>query len=156
NCLADRDLDARHKPHLTEAVYGIGVRGVILQAAASAAAAAALAAHLAWLLERWLLLPAVLVGLFVAAAYSREPIRPQRRGRWQLCFYWLGLFTGPMLFAALLFADRVSWGVLAVAAAYGMLQTGVILVNTAEDYPEDRQMGVHTAIVTLGLPLGID
>ena len=49
NCLADRDLDAKYKPHLTEAVYGIGVRGVILQATLSAVAAAALAAHLAWL-----------------------------------------------------------------------------------------------------------
>jgi 4-hydroxybenzoate polyprenyltransferase len=155
NCLADRDLDAIYKPYLTEAVYGIGIRGVLLQAAVSAAAATALAAHLAWLLDRWLLLPAVLVGLFVAAAYSLEPFRLKSRGCWQLSFYWLGLFTGPMLFSALLFSDRPSWGVLAVAVAYGMLQTGVILVNTAEDYPEDRQMGVRTAIVTLGLPRGI-
>jgi 1,4-dihydroxy-2-naphthoate octaprenyltransferase len=155
NCLADRDLDARYKPHLTEAVYGIGIRGVILQATVSAAAAAALAAHLAWLQGRWLLLVSVLAGLLVAAAYSLEPIRLKRRGRWQLGFYWLGLFTGPMLFSALLFSDRASWGVLAVAVAYGMLQTGVILLNTAEDYPEDRQMGVQTAIVSLGLPVGI-
>jgi 4-hydroxybenzoate polyprenyltransferase len=174
NCLADRDLDALYKPHLTEAVYGIGTRGVVLQAGVSAAAATALAAHLAWLLGRWLLLPAVLVGLFLAAAYSLEPIRLKSRGLWQLPFYWLGLFTGPMLFSALLFSDRLvkqgspagavfaprrvfdpPWGVVAVAVAYGVLQTGVILVNTAEDYPEDRQMGVQTAIVRLGLPRGI-
>lgn len=155
NCLADRDLDATYKPYLTEAVYGLGIRGVLLQAGLSAMAAAALAAHLAWLLDRWLLLPAVFVGLFVAAAYSLEPIRLKGRGLWQLSFYWLGLFTGPMLFSALLFNDRPSWGVVAVAVAYGMLQTGVILVNTAEDFPEDRQMGVRTAIVALGLPRGI-
>ena len=35
------------------------------------------------------------------------------------------------------------------------MQTGVILVNTAEDYPEDRQMGVRTAILALGLWRGI-
>src|SRR5689334_22296180 len=70
NCLADRDLDALYKPYLTEAVYGIGIRGVLFQAGVSGMAATALAAHLAWLLHRWLLLPAVLVGLFVAAAYS--------------------------------------------------------------------------------------
>jgi len=155
NCLADRDLDATYKPYLTEAVYGIGVRGVAFQAGVSAVAATALAAHLAWLLDRWLLLPAVLVGLFVAAAYSLEPIRLKGRGLWQLSFYWLGLFTGPMLFSALLFSDRPSWGVVVVAVAYGMLQTGVILLNTAEDFPEDRQMGVNTAIVALGLPRGI-
>jgi 1,4-dihydroxy-2-naphthoate octaprenyltransferase len=155
NCFADRDLDALYKPQLTEAVYGIGLRGVLLQAGVSAAAATALAAHLAWLLDRWLLLAAVLVGLVIAAAYSVEPIRLKGRGLWQLPFYWLGLFTGPMLFSALLFSDRPSWGVVAVALAYGMLQTGVIMVNTAEDYPEDRRMGVNTLIVRLGLPRGI-
>jgi 4-hydroxybenzoate polyprenyltransferase len=155
NCLADRDLDALYKPHLTEAVHGLGVRGVVAQAVLSALAALALVAHLSWLLDRWLLLPLVAAGLFVACAYSVEPFRLKGRGLWQLAFYWLGLFTGPMLFAALLFSARPPWEVGAVAAAFGMVQTGVILVNTAEDYPEDRRMGVRTAIVALGLRRGL-
>ena len=32
---------------------------------------------------------------------------------------------------------------------------GIILVNTAEDYQEDREAGVKTVIVTLGLARGI-
>jgi 4-hydroxybenzoate polyprenyltransferase len=155
NCLADRDLDAIYKPHLTEAVYGLGVRGVIVQATLSAVAAFALTIHLAWLLQRWLLVPVVLVGLFVAYAYSVEPFRLKSRGLWQLGFYWLGLFTGPMLFAALLFDPWPAGGVLLVAVFYGLMQTGVILVNTAEDYPEDRQLGVRTVIVALGLTRGM-
>jgi 1,4-dihydroxy-2-naphthoate octaprenyltransferase len=39
--------------------------------------------------------------------------------------------------------------------AYGAVQMGIILVNTAEDYPEDREAGVRTVIVTLGLSRGI-
>jgi 4-hydroxybenzoate polyprenyltransferase len=155
NCLADRNLDALAKPHLAEAVYGLGVRGVFAQAVLSALAALALTVHLAWLLDRWLLLPLVAVGLFVAYAYSVEPFRLKGRGLWQLAFYWLGLFTGPMIFAALLFEPRPPWTVLAVAVAFGMVQTGVILVNTAEDYPEDRQLGVRTVIVAVGLARGI-
>jgi 4-hydroxybenzoate polyprenyltransferase len=155
NCLADRDLDAIYKPHLTEAVHGIGIRGVIAQAVLSALAAVALTAHLAWLLDRWLLVPLVLAGVFAAYAYSVEPIRLKSRGLWQLAFYWLGLFTGPMIFTALLFSPWPPWGVWAVAAAYGLMQTGVILVNTAEDYPEDRRMRVRTVIVALGLDNGI-
>src|SRR5262249_7914446 len=77
------------------------------------------------------------------------------RGLWQLGFYWLGLFTGPMIFTALLFSPWPPWGVWAAATAYGLMQTGVLLVNTAEDYPEDRQMGVRTVIVALGLMPGI-
>ena len=43
----------------------------------------------------------------------------------------------------------------AFAMAYGAVQMGIILVNTAEDYPEDREAGVRTVIVTLGLARGI-
>ncbi|HEY8506273.1 MAG TPA: UbiA family prenyltransferase [Gemmataceae bacterium] len=155
NCLADRELDAVYKPHLSEAVHGVGVWGVVVQAALSAVAALALSVHLAWLLDRWLLPPAVLLGLFVAYAYSVPPLRLKGRGLWQLVFYWLGLFMGPMILTAFFFTPAPSAEVFAVAAAYGLLQTGVLLVNTAEDYPEDRQMGVRTAIVALGLRRGI-
>jgi UbiA prenyltransferase family len=155
NCLADRDLDAVYKPQLTEAVDGLTKTGVAVQAALSALAALALTAHLAWLLDRWVLLPLVVVGLFVAYAYSVEPLRLKGRGLWQLGFYWLGLFTGPMIFTAFLFQPWPGVGVLAVGVTYGLMQTGVILVNTAEDYPEDRQMGVKTAILALGLWRGI-
>jgi 1,4-dihydroxy-2-naphthoate octaprenyltransferase len=156
NCLADRDLDAIYKPHLTEAVDGLGVRGVITQAVVSALAALALTVHLALVLDRWLLVPAVVLGLFIAYAYSVGPFRLKGRGLGQLAFYWLGLFTGPMIFSALLFTSWPSLPVLAVAVAFGMVQTGVILINTAEDYPEDRAGGVRTAIVALGLRRGID
>jgi hypothetical protein len=155
NCLADRDLDAVYKPHLTEAVLGLGVGGVIAQAVLSAMCAMALAAHLAWRLERWILLPGCLVGLCAAYAYSVAPFRLKGRGVWQLGFYWLGLFTGPMVYTVLLFTSRPGWDVLAVAFAYGIAQTGVILINSAEDYPEDSALGVGTAIVALGLRRGI-
>lgn len=155
NCLADRELDALYKPHLSEAVYGIGVRGVVIQAVGSALAAAGIAAHLAWRLGRWELLLLVLVGLVVAWAYSVEPVRLKGRGLWQLAFYWVALFTGPMIFAALLFDPTPALPVVVVAAAFGLVQTGIILVNTAEDYPEDRAMKVRTVIVALGLGPGM-
>lgn len=155
NCLADRELDAIYKPHLTEAVYGLGVRGVTAQAIGSAVAAVALSAHLAWVLDRWWLVPAVVVGCVLAWAYSVEPVRLKSRGAWQLGFYVFGLFTGPMMFAAMLFDPWPGPAMWAVALAFGLTQTGVILVNTAEDYPEDRQLGVRTATVALGLPRGM-
>ena len=155
NCLVDRDLDATYKPKLSQAVYGIGVRGVKLQAALSAVAAMVLAVHLAWLRDRWLLVPATALALFTAFAYSVPPLQLKGRGVWQLAFYWLGLFAGPMLFTAMLFRDLPSWEVIAVALSYGLFQTGVLLVNTAEDFPEDRQMGVRTVIIALGIRRGI-
>lgn len=155
NCLSDRELDAIYKPHLTEAVFGIGIKGVLIQAALSALSALALTIHLAWLLNFWLLIPLMLFGAFVAYAYSIEPFRLKRRGLWQLAFYWFGLFTGPMIFAAMLFQPLPPFSLVMVAVWYGLTQTGVILFNTAEDYPEDLQLGVKTVIVSLGLRTGI-
>ncbi len=50
-----------------------------------------------------------------------------------------------------LFSPKLNWLAITVALAYGMMQTGVILVNTAEDYPEDRAMSVRTIVVALGI-----
>ena len=155
NCLSDRELDAIYKPQLTEAVYGIGIRGVVIQAVLSAIAAVGLTAHVASMTGRWHLVPMILVGLFVAWAYSMEPIRLKGRGIWQLAFYWAGLFVAPMIFAACLFVDIPSGLVIGISMAFASVQTGVILVNTAEDFPEDRGMNVNTAIVALGLRRGI-
>src|SRR5688572_30528012 len=63
NCLADRDLDAIYKPHLSAAVYGLGVGFVTFQIVATAAIAFILSVHLAWRLNRWLLVPLVAIGL---------------------------------------------------------------------------------------------
>src|SRR4029078_803217 len=53
NCRADRDLDAVYKPHLSEAVYGLGVGFVKFQVIATAILALAVTAHLSWQLQRW-------------------------------------------------------------------------------------------------------
>jgi 4-hydroxybenzoate polyprenyltransferase len=155
NCLADRDLDAVYKPHLSEAVYGLGVRFVTFQVLATAALALALSAHLSWLLGRWLLCALVAVGLALGAAYSVPPVRLKGRGFAQLVCLWLIIFVGPMLFVALLVDAYPPPVLLVLAAAYGTLQMGVILINTAEDYPEDLAAGIRTTVVATGLRAGV-
>jgi 4-hydroxybenzoate polyprenyltransferase len=155
NCLADRDLDAKYKPHLSRAVYNLGVPFVTFQIVLWAALALALAAHVSWMLHRWQLLLLTTVGLALGAAYSVEPIRLKGRGIAQLACLWLIIFVGPMLMIATLFGAWPTPELVAFAMAYGAVQMGIILVNTAEDYPEDREAGVRTVIVALGLPRGI-
>src|SRR5919112_3899597 len=155
NCLADRDLDAVYKPHLSEAVYGLGVRFVTFQVSATAALALVLSAHLSRLTGRWTLFVLVATGLALGAAYSVPPVRLKGRGFAQLVCLWLIIFVGPMLFVALLVAEYPPPTLLALAAAYGALQMGVILINTAEDYPEDLAAGVRTTIVATGLRAGV-
>lgn len=156
NCLADRDLDAVYKPHLSEAVYGLGVRFVTFQIAATALFALALSIHLSWVLNRWTLAALVAIGLVLGAAYSVKPVQLKGRGLAQLVCLWLIIFVGPMLFMAYLVNTALSLSVLVFAAAYGTLQMGIILVNTAEDYPEDLKAGITTSVVALGLHRGIE
>src|SRR5258707_3283795 len=146
NCLADRDLDAVYKPHLSEAVYGLGVRFVTFQVWASALLALALSIHLSWTMNRWIFLVMVAIGLVLGAAYSVKPVQLKGRGVAQIFCLWLIIFVGPMLFVAFLLDAAISIPVLVFAAAYGALQMGVILVNTAEDYPEDLEAGITTSV----------
>jgi 4-hydroxybenzoate polyprenyltransferase len=155
NCLADRDVDAKYKKHLSEAIYGLGVGFVKFQLWAMAALALALSAHLAVELHRWILVPAVAFGLFLGYAYSVPPLRLKARGVWNFICVWAVVFVGPMLLAAWLVADLPSAVVLAVTAAFGVIQEGIIQVNSAEDYFEDRESGVRTMIIALGLHRGI-
>ncbi len=155
NCLADRDLDAVYKPHLSEAVYGLGVRFVTFQVIATAILALILSFHLSWALNRWLLCVLVAIGLLLGAAYSVKPVQLKARGLAQLICLWLIIFVGPMLFVGMLVDAVPSVSVLVFAAAYGTLQMGIILVNTAEDYPEDLSANITTSIVALGLHRGI-
>ena len=156
NCLADRDLDAVYKPQLSQAVYGLGVGFVTFQIVATAAVALVLSTHLAWKLNRWSLLPLVAIGIFLGAAYSVQPFRLKGRGVAQLFCLWLIIFVGPMWLVSLLIDNWPSPQLLVFAAAFGGLQMGVILVNTAEDYPEDLEANINTTIVSLGLHRGIE
>ena len=147
NCLADRDLDAKYKPHLSRAVYNLSVPFVTFQVVLWALLALALAAHVSWMLHRWQLLALTALGLALGAAYSIEPFRLKGRGIAQLVCLWLIIFVGPMLMIATLFGTWPTLELVAFAMAYGAVQMGIILVNTAEDYPEDREAGVRTVIV---------
>jgi alpha-ketoglutarate-dependent taurine dioxygenase/4-hydroxybenzoate polyprenyltransferase len=152
NCLADRDLDAVYKTHLSEAVYGLGVRWVALQIAATAALALGLAAHLAIATARPDVVGLVAFGLLLGAQYSLGPVRAKGRGLWQVLTLWAVVFVGPMLLVARATGSgALPWSVLGLIAAYGVMQEGIILINTAEDLPEDEEEGIRTAAVALGL-----
>ena len=155
NCLADRDLDAIYKPHLSESVYGLGVPFVKLQIWLTALLVVVLSIHLSWRIDRWPIAALTVTGLLLGAAYSVEPVRLKGRGLLQLVCLWTIIFFGPMLFVIQLVQASLSAGVIIFAAVYGALQMGIILINTAEDYPEDMASGVTTSIVSMGLKKGI-
>ena len=151
NCLADRDLDAVYKTHLSEAVRGLGVRGVKVQIGLSAAGALGLAGYLARARGLPEIFALVVGGLVLGAQYSLRPLWLKSRGRAQIVTLWLVIFVGPMLLVVRVVGASISPALVAMIAAYGALQQGIILVNTAEDLPEDRESGIRTSAIALGL-----
>ena len=149
NCLADRDLDAVYKTRLSEAVFGLGVRNVRGQIALTVAGALGLGAHLAWTMGKASTVVLVLAGLALGAQYS-VGLRLKARGLWQVLALWAVIFVGPMLLVASVMGTGIPWPLVVLFAAYGTMQQGIVLVNTAEDLPEDTDHGIRTAAVALG------
>lgn len=151
NCLADRDLDAVYKTHLSEAVKGLGVRNVKWQLALTVLGALGLSAHLAWVTRRPDVLGLVAFGLLLGAQYSVGPLRLKGRGLLQVGALWAVIFVGPMLLVARVLGAEPSWLLLFLIGSYGAMQQGIVLVNTAEDLPEDRAARIRTTAVSIGM-----
>ena len=152
NCLVDRDLDATYKTRLSNAVFGLGVENVRNIVIVSGILSLVLAVHLSLVTGRWGILALVLIGMFLGIQYSMGPFFFKSRGILHLVCLWLLLYFLPMLCSSLFVQDAITMQIVALAAAYATVEMGIILVNTSEDLPEDRAMGVRTTTVALGLP----
>ncbi len=156
NCYADRDLDALYKTPLSEAVYGLGVRHVRWQMIVTVALALLIAATMAWVTGRWAILALVVMGLGLGSQYSLRPLWLKGRGLLQIATLWAVIFVGPMLLVAFTLAPHPPATLLQLApwlvlfGCYGAMQQGIIMINTAEDLPEDRDMGIRTSAIVLG------
>ena len=149
NCWLDRDVDLHRKTHLAEAVTLLGRRSLAIQIAISAILGTLLALHLGLTLGRPWMLPAGVVGSILGAGYTAPPLRLKSRGLLQLAAYVGLLFVGPMAMVAGVFTAVPSVALLLAATGFGIMQTGVLLVNTAEDLDEDEREGIRTAAVVL-------
>lgn len=151
NCYADYELDAIYKSHLSNAVFELGKRNVLTQIVLSGIAAFGLTVWAAVSSGRLYLIPVTLVGLFIGLQYSIKPFKFKSRGAWQLLCLWAIIFFGPMLYAGIITAGFPAFLQLCLFSAYGFHQIGIVMLNTAEDYTEDKAAGLNTSIVALGL-----
>ncbi|MGS4344467.1 TauD/TfdA family dioxygenase [Myroides odoratus] len=151
NCYADYKLDAIYKSHLSNAVYELGKKNVKAQIILSAILALILTCFIAVDTNQFYLIPLTVVGVFIGLQYSIPPFKFKSQGLLQLLCLWLIIFVGPMLYTAIIthgFPDLVSLGLFCF---YGLHQMGIIMLNTAEDYTEDKASGLNTIIIRLGL-----
>lgn len=151
NCYADYELDSIYKSHLSNAVYELGKKNVRLQMIFSGILSIALTVVVAMHTNQLYLIPLTLLGIFIGLQYSVKPFKFKSQGIWQLLCLWGIIFFGPMLYTAIItkgFPDLLQ---ILLFAFYGFHQMGIILLNTAEDYTEDKAYNLNTIIVALGL-----
>lgn len=156
NCYRDYRLDAIFKSHLSNAVYELGKKNVKWQIIFTGIVALLLTAYIAVNTGRLYLIPMVILGSFIGIQYSMEPLRFKSRGVLQFFCLWGIIFFGPMLYMSIILNGFPSAVALFIFAFYGFHQMGVILLNTAEDFPEDVNDNLNTVIVRLGLHRSIN
>lgn len=151
NCYADYELDSIYKSYLSNAVYELGKRNVRIQMIVSGVLALLISFYISIATKQYYLIPLVIAGTFIGLQYSVKPFKFKSRGLWQLLCLWLIIFFGPMLYTAIITAGFPSPLQIALFSLYGFHQMGIILLNTAEDYTEDKATGLNTIIIYLGL-----
>lgn len=151
NVYADRDLDATYKPKLSQAVYGLGLRNVRRQMAVTTVLAQALGIYLAVETGNWDLIPLVAFTLWFGAQYSIPPVYLKSSGIWQIPGLCAVIAWLPMLVVVRAIPGDLTWLLLATIIGFGVNQIGIVMLNTAEDLPEDTQFGINTCIRALGL-----
>jgi alpha-ketoglutarate-dependent taurine dioxygenase/4-hydroxybenzoate polyprenyltransferase len=151
NCYTDYKLDSIYKSHLSNAVYELGKKNVKLQIILSGIMALFITSWIAIATHQLYLIPLTIVGGFVGLQYSIKPFKFKSRGIWQLICLWGIIFFGPMIYTAIITNGFPSFLQILLFTFYGFHQMGIILLNTAEDYTEDKAIGLKTIIIILGL-----
>lgn len=150
NCYEDYELDSIYKSHLSNAVFELGKKHVKWQIIISAILALVLTCIVAIANHQLYLIHLTMAGTFIGLQYSMKPFKFKSQGILQLICLWGIIFFGPMLYTAIITNGFPGILQLFIFAAYGFHQMGIILLNTAEDYTEDKASGLHTIIVHLG------
>lgn len=151
NCYADYKLDAIYKSYLSNAVYELGKKNVKWQIILSGVLAIVLTIVVALINKQYYLIPLTIMGTIIGLQYSTKPFKFKSRGLWQLLCLWGIIFFGPMLYTAIISKDFPNLNQLLIFSLYGFHQMGIIMLNTAEDYTEDKANGLNTITIYLGL-----
>ena len=150
NCLADREMDATYKTRLSEAVYGLGVPNVVRQIVVTSGLCALLEIFLTFRTHHADLLVIGLLWAVLGIGYSLPPLHLNGRGIWQLPTLLNVYFILPGLFMLRAFDGPVEWAAVVALCGFSLTNIGIIVINHAEDLPEDERFSIRTYVRALG------
>ena len=153
NTYCDHELDSRdeRKKQLVEAMDSFGrnrLKGLIV---AEFSITAILVSLFTVILGKPILLVMWLIGIFLGWAYSAPPLRLKARSWIAPVVLILVLAVFPVLFAYFAFAVVVELLFLLALAGLASTVYGVIVPTEIRDYFGDKEMGIMTMTVCLGL-----
>ena len=143
NCLYDVRIDEKYKEHMSNAVKTLGKAKVktliILEAIA-------ISGLITFLFLNGYIITALLSlsGLIFGYIYSAEPIRIKGKGFLSPLPVLIGLYTLPILGGWFIFQNSLTLYIVVFCIGYALLNEGITLVNTCEDYKEDMEEGIKT------------
>jgi 4-hydroxybenzoate polyprenyltransferase len=150
NCLSDEDVDAKFKKNMSDSVRSIGPSRMKAILSVEVLLAVGLIAGLVMLKNSAVYLLAI-GALGLAYLYSAPPLRIKKRGWLSPLPVMFGLYALPPVAGWYLVRGRLGGPILILALGYAMLMEGITIVNTCEDYPEDRSAGIRTLAHALGI-----
>ncbi|UCF07705.1 MAG: UbiA family prenyltransferase [Thermoplasmata archaeon] len=155
NCFFDVNVDKLRKRELAAATLHFGKTrmGVILF---SEALMAILLSLFLLFYGHWEVALLSLLGLYFGWAYSSPPLRIKGKGAIGPLPIVLGVYVLPIVAGYLLVDKVLTFTFLGFVAGYAIMNLGINLVNTCEDFSEDRKLGIRTIAHTLGLRSTLD
>ena len=154
NCLADREMDAVYKTGLSRAVYALGVSAVVRQIAATCAVCAVLGVYLSVATHHLDLLLIGVVWAVLGVGYSLPPLRLNGRGIWQLpTLFAYFILPGTLMLRT--FGGPIDWGAVVAVCGFSLTNLAILVVNHAEDLPEDELYSIRTYVRALGLTVAL-
>jgi 1,4-dihydroxy-2-naphthoate octaprenyltransferase len=144
-------MNETYKTWLSEAVYGLGVPNVVRQIVLTSGLCVLLAVFLTFRTHHVDLLVIGLVWAVLGIGYSLPPLHLNGRGIWQLPTLLGVYFILPGLIMLRAFDGPLEWAAVVALCGFSLTNIGIIVINHAEDLPEDEQFSVRTYVRALGL-----
>lgn len=150
NCYYDRDLDIKYKVHLANAVDNLGKESIRIILIIETISIVILSIYL--MMVGFLLVGIIsVIGWGTSTSYSALPVRIKKRGYLSAIPIIIGLFAFPFINGWLMISNTFTLFGMIVLIGYILMNEGLNLVNTAEDYDEDQSEGIKTWAHVFGL-----
>ena len=150
NCLCDYNIDRKYKRYLSESVDILGKRLIKVFIVVEFSIAILIILYFVTL-GRIATSVCGVLGIISAITYSAEPFRIKKRGFLSPFPVMIGMYALSPLGGWFVLRDGIDLSFIVFITGYALMNEGFTLVNTCEDYSEDKAEGIKTWTHVLGL-----